>query len=199
KRTPGELGSAIQASLELFGATQKDVYKQYAIQQAAALGKLQATRRIVGQDTLGGYFFESIDSKVPYKNIWNGCLELISLCDLVTAFPGHPDAAAWKTTVNRYTHEYLSVMAGRNSFGIIPFGFFTGEDPGGNRKIGPYWYRYFMVPENWWVGINANIASMGVGLIKASRVLNDKHLATIAQRQLDWIIGVNPFNSSTIV
>src|SRR5690606_34223972 len=95
KRTPGELGSAIQASLELFGATQKDVYKQYAIQQAAALGKLQATRRIVGQDTLGGYFFESIDSKVPYKNIWNGCLELISLCDLVTAFPGHPNAAAW--------------------------------------------------------------------------------------------------------
>ena len=90
-------------------------------------------------------------------------------------------------------------MASRNSFGIIPFGFYTGEDPGGNRKIGPYWYRYFMVPEDWWVGINANIASMGVGLIKASRTLNDKHLAAIAQRQLDWIIGVNPLNSSTIV
>src|SRR5690606_201622 len=99
----------------------------------------------------------------------------------------------------RYTHHYLASMAGRNSFGIIPFGFYTGKDPGGNRRIGEYWYRYFMVPEDWWVGVNANLASMGIGLTKAAHILNDEHLAALAQRQLDWIIGANPFSSSTIV
>jgi len=37
-----------------------------------------------------------------------------------------------------------------------------------------------------------------VGLLKASQVLKDPELRAYAQKQLDWIIGVNPFNSSTI-
>jgi hypothetical protein len=36
-------------------------------------------------------------------------------------------------------------------------------------------------------------------LLKASEVLNDPILKVFAQKQLDWITGVNPFNSSTIV
>ncbi|GAI43029.1 unnamed protein product, partial [marine sediment metagenome] len=48
-----------------------------------------------------------------------------------------------------------------------------------------------------WNGINANLASAGVGCIKAARLLNDPGLAALAQRQLDWIVGANPFNSST--
>ena len=57
-----------------------------------------------------------------------------------------------------------------------------------------------MQPElDWWVGINSNIASAGVGLIKAANVLKDQKLKTFAHKHLDWIIGVNPFNSSTIL
>ncbi|MCK5206385.1 MAG: glycoside hydrolase family 9 protein, partial [Cyclobacteriaceae bacterium] len=47
--------------------------------------------------------------------------------------------------------------------------------------------------------INANIASAGIGMFKAASILNDQKLKSQAQRQLDWIIGVNPFNSSTLV
>ena len=50
----------------------------------------------------------------------------------------------------------------------------------------------------WWVGINSNLASAGIGLVKAANVLKDARLKAMAQKQLDWIIGVNPFNSSTI-
>jgi hypothetical protein len=35
-------------------------------------------------------------------------------------------------------------------------------------------------------------------LLKASVVLHDPTLKAYAQKQLDWIIGINPFNSSTI-
>jgi hypothetical protein len=82
----------------------------------------------------------------------------------------------------------------------VPFGLFVNQDPGGNRKAGQYWYRYFMQPElSWWVGINSNVASAGVGLLKASQVLNDPRLKAMAQKQLDWIVGSNPFNSSTVI
>ena len=46
------------------------------------------------------------------------------------------------------------------------------------------------------MGINANLASTGVGLAKAARLLKDPRLAALAQRQLDWILGVNPVGSS---
>ena len=96
--------------------------------------------------------------------------------------------------------DYLAAVSKRNSFGLVPFGFFAKTDPGGNRKIGSYWYRYFMPPgSDWWVGINANIGSAGVGLVRAAKILHDPSLRSVAQRQLDWILGGNPFYASTVV
>ena len=49
------------------------------------------------------------------------------------------------------------------------------------------------------MGINANIASAGVGLVRAARILGDPSLRSVAQSQLDWILGCNPFYASTVV
>ena|SRR5438874_888308 len=51
---------------------------------------------------------------------------------------------------------------------------------------------------DWWVGVNAHLASHGVGLSRAARILKDAKLASLAQRQLDWVLGVNPFNASWV-
>lgn len=195
--TPGILGASIQASLELYKTTGQEMYKNFAVEQAAQLIKLQVVNT---EDVVSGYFFTSTTDHQPYKNVWNGCLEFISFCDLVQAFPLHKDVSVWREMILNYAKNYLSFMAKKNNFGIIPFGLYAAEDPGGNRKIGNYWYRYFMQPElDWWVGINANLASAGIGMVKAAHVLDDQEMMAFAQRQLDWIIGANPFNSSTMV
>ena len=194
---PGTIGAGIQASIELYKTTNDARYKDYAIEQIAKLKKLQAP---INEDGFGGFFFNSPTGKQPYKNISRGCLEFISLCDLIQTFPAHKDVANWKDMISDYAYYYLRFMSNKNNFGIVPFGLYTDKDPGGNRKEGKYWYRYFMQPElSWWVGINANITSAGVGLVKAASTLNDQELAGLAQRQLDWVVGVNPFNSSTMV
>jgi hypothetical protein len=192
----GILGAAIQASMELYKTTNLYIYKNFAIDHAFKLRKLQ----VINQDnSVSGFFYNSFSDQEPHKSIWEGCLGFISICDLIQSFPMDKDVTLWKEMVTNYANHYLSIMSRRNSFGIIPYGLYSGEDPGGDRRIDDYWYRYFMFPEDWWVGINANIASAGVGLIKASTILNDPKLMALAQKQLDWIIGVNPFNSSTIV
>jgi hypothetical protein len=83
---------------------------------------------------------------------------------------------------------------------------YTGSNPGGNRRIGSYFYRYFMKIQGeysddatWWVGINAHLASHGVGLSRAAHLLQDAKLTNLAQRHLDWILGSNPFNASTVI
>jgi hypothetical protein len=193
----GIIGASIQAAIEMYKTTKQDIYKDFAVAQASELRKLQVKNQ---ENGVGGFFYTSSVDQEPYKNISRGCLEFISLCDLIVAFPTHKDLLLWKEMTADYANQYLLFMSQRNSFGIIPYGLFSGKDPGGNRKVGNYWYRYFMHPElSWWVGINCNIASAGVGLIKAAAILNDSKLKALAQKQLDWIIGVNPFNSSTII
>lgn len=58
----------------------------------------------------------------------------------------HKDVFSWKEMVANYTHLYLLFMSQRNNFGIIPYGLYSEQDPGGARKVGDYLYRYFMAP-----------------------------------------------------
>jgi len=195
----GHFGSAIEAAIEIYKATGIDRYLKYAIDQAQQLSVLQAKESIAPDVQVKGFYFTATENTEPYLNIWHGCWHLIALCELIEISPNHPDAAQWREAVALYSQDYLLAMSRRNSFGIVPYGFFSKEDPGGNRQIGKLWYRYFMKPtDGWWVGINANLASAGVGLVKASKALQDSSLLAIAQRQLDWIFGFNPHGASTV-
>jgi hypothetical protein len=198
----GILGASMQAAVELYKATGQRVYRDFAAQKAALLKKLQADSR---DGAARGFFYTSLSSHEPYRDSFRAHLELIALCDLVQTFPRHGDAALWKKMIKDYSVRYLSFFSRRNSFGVTLYGLYAAADPGGNRKIDQYWYRYFMPVgreqwwARWWVGLNPYIALSGVGLIKAAAVLDDPALKAIAQRQLDWIVGANPFGSSAIV
>jgi hypothetical protein len=189
-------GAALQAALEMYKTTKQNIYRQRATELADALKKMQSG----GDDAVSGFFTVSVENKEPYKNIWNGCQAFIGLCDMVKIFSSDKNVQMWKTMVSNYANKYLKAFSSKSNFGIVPWGLYENEDPGGNRKIGKFWYRYFMQPEQeWWVGINSNIASAGIGLLKASSVLNDQQLKATAQKQLDWIFGSNPYNSSTML
>ena len=194
--TVGSIGAALQAAIEMYRSTSQQVYQKRATELALHLKKLQAVENPGG---LSGFFYNSLSNREPYKNIWNGCQAFIGLSDLVQMFPKDKDVRLWKSMIKDYAEHYLLLLSEKNSFGIVPWGLYE-KDPGGNRKLGGYWYRYFMEPElEWWVGINSNIASAGIGLLKAAAILEDDRMKASAQKQLDWILGCNPFNSSTMV
>ena len=197
------LGLAIEAGLELYKTTGQAKYRDFAIDAAARLIKLQVTEPIDKENPIRGFFRSSPGNPEPYKDIANGRWHLIGLCDLALAFPADARAPSWREAIRLQALGYLAAMSARNHFGIVPYGFYTKQDPGGSRQIGQYWYRYFMDPDgrgedNWWVGINANLASSGIGLVKAAKALQEDSLTAVAQNQLDWILGFNPLGSSTV-
>ena len=198
EKSTDRLGGAMAAAVELFKCTSQESYKKDAMDCASRLMPLQVNEPLDPKNPVRGFYRAGPTNAEPYRDISNGCWYLFGLCDLVELFPDHPDAGSWRTAIRLYTDDYLAAMSRRNSFGMVPYGFQSREDPG-NRKIGSYWYRYFMRPENWWVGVNANLASAGVGLVRAAKVLNEPPLRAVAQQQLDWILGCNPFCSSTVV
>lgn len=195
--SPGIIGASIQAAIELYKTTNNEVYAVFAANQANRLKKFQC---LDDQNKFRGFFYSSTERDEPYRNIWNGCMEFYALCDLVELLPAHKDGTAWKNMISCYVENYLKAVMKRNIYNIVPHGIYAESDPGGNRIIEDYWYRYFMQPElQWWVGINSNLASTGIGLLKAARLLKDIEIRSYAQRQLDWILGSNPFNSSTLI
>lgn len=189
-----ELGAAASSCIELFKATGNTKHENQALTFLSTMLDLQEKEN----DAIAGFFYRNADKKDADRQIFQGCWYLLALCDAMDSFPNADQQNKWRQAINLYCKNYLHTFTSKNAFSIVPLGLFTDNDPAG-RQIGNYHYRYFRRPvEGWWVGINANLASHGVGLAKAARLLNDGELKTMAQRQLDWIAGSNPLNASTI-
>ncbi len=200
-RTPtaaGTFAAGIMASAQLYRTTQDAAYRTQGAAYARQLLALQEQKA-----TPLGFFYKQVSDSDPHRDAQNGNLPLLGLCDALETFPDHPDAAAWQAALTRHCN-YLLEMADRSGFGIVPYGLYQAN-PGGNRRVGDFWYRWFMevsgAPdiEQFWVGINANLASNGIGLSRAATLLKNPSYASLAQRQLDWILGCNPFSASTVI
>jgi hypothetical protein len=201
KRSPRaatSLSTAVIACVQLHRTTEQERFAELGASFADRLVELQ-----VKQGSVNGFFRAAPDRPEPYREIMNGNLPLTALCEVLEQFPKHAAADRWKQSLRLHV-QHLVTISQRSPFGTIPFGLYAEKDPGGNRRIGDYWYRWFMKPNgetrasDWWVGINAHLASNGVGLARASRILSDPSPGQLAQRQLDWILGSNPFNASTV-
>jgi hypothetical protein len=197
KRAPqkaAELGAAVLACAQLHRTYGGDRYRDLAAVYLKALIALQAKE---------GFFLARTDTTEPSREIMDGNLSLLGLCDAIEHFRDHVNVATWHKALQSHA-DHLVAMSKRSAFGTIPFGLYAGDDPGGGRRFGDHYYRWFMKPaqedrdDDWWVGINAHLASHGVGLLKAAKLLDRPELASLAQRQLDWILGVNPCNASTV-
>ena len=191
------------ACIEMHRLSPSDHLQERAAEYLRKMLLLQVSAPANPSDSVQGFFKTARDKRQPLRDIMYGNLPGVALCEALDYFPSHPQSAVWRAALKLHT-EFLRSMSDRSAFGTIPFGLYTDGDPGGNRRIGRYWYRWFMKTRNetptaeWWVGINAHLASNGLALLKAGRILGEPELIRLSQRQLDWILGANPFDASTV-
>lgn len=197
--TSTSLAAAVLACVGLHRTFEEPRFAELAGEFASRLSELQVTHGPVQ-----GFFLRSFGRPDPVREIMYGNLPLLALCEILERFDRFPARDQIMRSLQAHI-QYLREMTARSAFGTVPFGLYAGADPGGDRRIGNYWYRWFMRPhgENpaspqWWVGINAHLTSNGIGLLRAGRLLGDSSLERLAQRQLDWVLGVNPLAASTI-
>jgi hypothetical protein len=139
------------------------------------------------------------DPGSPAHNLPMGNLPLWGLCLFCETFAGVPEASTALQALHRHVEGTTLPLAKRSTYGQLPYSLYA-EDPGGGRRIGEFYYRWGYVNREDgapWHGINPHIASTGAGLAKAARLLGRPELRALAQRQLDFIFGVNPFQAST--
>jgi len=194
------LGDGATACVEMYRTTRDGRYSGLAVDFAARITALQAT----DCTPVRGFFRMSAQNGDPYKCIV-GDPAPIALCLLLEHLPECADAPLWRECLRMWALEYALPMSRGSGYGLSPYGLYTW-DAGGGRRCGDYYFRYFMGLNDrkeingsaWWVGINAHCAAVGIAMAKAGVLLNEPELIKAAQRQIDWIIGANPFDESTI-
>jgi len=183
--------NALLAATELFKATRDAPYQQAADARATSLlGRLASGhgfRDYWRADDADRPFFHPSDAGLPV-------VSLLTYLDIASEGMG----ARVLSVVRRSLEFELSITGEVPN----PFGYARQlvEDKGGNR------YSGFFMPQDiaprsddfWWQGENARIASLAAAARHAARhfaadAFGDR-LRSYALDQLNWILGLNPFN-----
>ncbi|HTZ48016.1 MAG TPA: glycoside hydrolase family 9 protein [Verrucomicrobiae bacterium] len=182
---------ALMAATELYSATQKDVYKTAADKRAASL-----MSRLISDGGYGDYF-RADGATRPFFHASDAGLPVVSL--LYYAQIASPEV---QQKVRDTVKKSLAAQLAMNRNVTNPFDYARQltQDKDGNRHI------TFFFPHNtevapWWQGENARLASLATAARLAARQFPDdpefqKQLRAFAADQLNWILGLNPFDSS---
>jgi hypothetical protein len=141
----------------------------------------------------------------------NGSI-VFSFCEMIAAAPQHPDAARWRSVVRVVAERYCEIAA-RNPWGLVATQFALRDTPApangkpsapqsfvlgsfrqrtgaGSVKLLSYEYQRYLY--------HYHIMGAALFLNRAAEITGNVSYRTVAQRQLDWVMGCNPYDASAI-
>ena len=202
--------------------------KYYADEAAKAIQytlQCQRTEPLGDKDKLRGFFYRDLDKKsiVHYTHQSRDQVYMQALTALCKTQPAHPDYKKWEASIRLYGDYLKTIMQYVQPYGLVPSGVYNidevkdsvnfykvqvgifsgaGEDykeqlHNGVQLDKEHYLRVFPV----WFSFRGNAAvqlSTGKAAALCGKFLKDKELMNIAEQQLMWIVGKNPFGQSII-
>ena len=184
---------ALTAATELYRTTRKQRYKDAADRRAQGL--------MARQISAGGYqnYWRADDGQRPFFHASDGGFPVVSLLYYSEIADPAVKERVLETVRKSLEFEFAVTSEVKN-----PFGYSREyvQDRTGSR------HTSFFFPHNsdaapWWQGENARLASVATAarlaeLVFPSDVAFRKQLEAFATSQLNWILGLNPFDSSML-
>jgi hypothetical protein len=215
-------GIGVTASLELFRATGHRKYADKAVELARVIVDSQQKRPVGGTFPLAGFFYTGPDRDTLFHQFHRGNDQapVVALAQLTETLPDHPDWMKWYSTVALHAEYQKRTASTTAPYGVLPaYVYRLGDEAkevpdsgalhGGTREayraqvsagmpMGDGWFlRAFPV----WFARRGNygiLLSQAKALSAASRLRGDSAGMDLAQRQLQWVVGRNPFAQSTM-
>lgn len=215
-------GIGVTASLELFRAIGHRKYADKAVELARVIVDSQQKRPVGGAFPLAGFFYTGPDRDTLFHQFHRGNDQapVVALAQLTEALPDHPDWMRWYSAVALHAEYQKRTASTTAPYGVLPaYVYRLGDEAkevpdsgalhGGTREayraqvsagmpMGDGWFlRAFPV----WFARRGNygiLLSQAKALSAASRLRGDSVGLDLAQRQLQWVVGRNPFVQSTM-
>jgi hypothetical protein len=208
--------TGVLASVNLWRATGGQRYADKAAELGRMILESQQRQRLGWEIPLTGFFFSSPakDYVVHYVHRGREQGPGLALRELCEAFPNHPDWMKWYSAVVLHS-EYLKSMAKYTEpYGVLPASIYQDDEylsvPERIREsfrkqvlngipLGAgHYLRVFPATDDLYRGHFGTVLSQTLALAQTAHLRGDLEAAQLAQRQLEWVIGRNPFAQSTM-
>jgi hypothetical protein len=217
--------TAAISAMQLYQLTHEQEYLNNAAGFASVIMECQQLGRHTDWSIpLHGFFYESRDRKRPLEFFHRSNEELMvqALSMLLKNAPNHPQSSQWLASCKAYADYIRDISKTIEPYGILPAAVYqlNNADFGGiyheGAKIGlpsmeefnaqvkngihlgnDFYLRRFPVAYQF-RGFHGVLMGKAKAAFLLSELLNDKELKDIATRQLEYIVGYNPFAISTI-
>lgn len=184
---------ALMAATELYKATKEEVYKNAADKRAASLKK-----RLIQNDK-GQYYWRADDRKRPFFHAADAGLPVVSLIKYIEIADDKTKANILDV-VKKSLQSEIAITAEVNN----PFGYarqYVQNKEG--KKRTSFFFPHDTETAPWWQGENARLGSLATAARLASNYFKEdkefyNHLQAYAWNQLNWILGLNPFDASML-
>ena len=208
-RTIFDLGTAAFAAACLHRATGHPDHAAAARAHAARLISEQTPagdwREVAARDPVDDPDYDLLNARGLYL-----AYAPVGLATVLEALPRDPDAPRWRAALARW-QGFVTDFERANGFGVTPqLPYAPASAPRVRTREGRR-FRYFLDtgatrllcpgtrPIPWHTGHNGVVAGNGVALAMIARATGDREAARLAQRCWDWMLGVNPLDSTTIL
>jgi hypothetical protein len=212
-------GHAIIAGLDLWQATGDRKYADQAIALSKSITDSQQRSFLPGLSTpLTGFFYTAPDKSriLRYQHLSHEEAPTVALVRLCELFPDDPNWMTWYSAVTLYTEYFQKPMARfTEPYGMLANSLFKDDEylqqPEGGRgstsdafreqvlngvKVGEHHYvRLFPV---WFEfrGNNGTMLAENKAIAAAAHLRGNLELANLAEKNLEWVVGRNPFVQS---
>jgi hypothetical protein len=212
---------AIIAALDLWRDTGEAKYAERAIQLSRIIIDSQQKAYLPGfTKPLTGFFYTGTDRTqiLRYQHASHEEAPMVALTELCELFPGHENWMDWYSAVTLYTEYFQKRMAQfTEPYGMLANSVYRDDEYlqvpetdvqrgatresfrnqvlNGIRAGDHYYVRLFPV---WFEfrGNNGTMLAENKAIAAAAHLRGDLSLASLAQRNLEWVVGKNPFAES---
>lgn len=208
---------------QLYKLTGDKYYAGEAVKAAEYVLNCQRTEPVGGG--IKGFFYRDANKVVSLNYSHQGYDQIFmeALTILCETQPEHPDYAKWDNSIRLYGNFLKSIMQYTAPYGMIPSGVYNLNEPSDNfafrAMYGGYadrTYAYEAMLKNgvkldeegnylrafpvWFSfkGNSAVILAQGKAAALCAKHMKDEELMNIAEQQLFWVVGKNPFGQSLI-
>jgi hypothetical protein len=213
------------AASMLYKLTNDKYYADKAAESIKYTIQCQRTEPLNDKNKTRGFFYRDLDKKsiVHFTHQSRDHVYMQALTTLCETQPNSPDYTTWANSIRIYGDYLKNIMQYVQPYGMVPSGVYQKDEvkdsanfyvvqvgihkdvskdfkeqlENGVKLDDQHYLRVFPV----WFSFKGNTAvqlSTGKSAALAGKFLKDKELINIAEQQLFWVVGKNPFGQSLI-
>lgn len=217
-------GQGLIAASELYLATKDEYYINIAEQFANVIMSCQETNYLENSK-INGFFYEDPAHKylLTYEHRGHEQSPIHGLCRILQVYPNIKNKKQIKKSIDLYTNYILSTIDYTNPYGLLPGHIYNKEklnlerftipsymctQEEGLKQLEKQIESGIKINDNWYLrifpiavqrrGFHATLLSKTKAVSMIACTLKNKKLKEIAIKQLEWVLGNNPFASSTM-